>query len=1071
MEEKARDYKMRIDAKWRKNERNRNKLIRKIKEYELFDEWYKERVEREILEAFSKKEKEEKGKDYNDIVKLIEDADRKYEILNELRGDLEMKEKEKAQNEKKIRESRFDWVDRTAMDIQKRKLNELKEKREEMGLKIEEIKKEIADKEEEIREMEEMYWKKLDAEPEDESVEDWGLLLKKSKIEEPTTSKEYYDWIIQDLWNKDKIRWEILKILEEWTWIWEGLSENIKKKLSETFFAYYDERQWSLRMKTGRWIKNLKRKNEEDGEEEQEEEKIEERIDMPREKRENLILQWYEKKLNRDELLKALDEDVIMDKESKKKLKEEIMKEFYENYEREKKWYQLVDIEYREIKRAKRQLKSKAEELMMEREKTKWEMKEINEEMWEIAEKAMKLENGSWRNKRKLGRTKARWDELDKRKRQIERKIWKLETEEEELQLLLKNKEEKYWGEISWSISKPEKIERKMSKEQEESELKEQQVTLKWYKKRYEQMIKDREEYNKKLLWVIREMDLGISEEKKKEVLEKMEADMKKEVEELKEWNETKKIADETEKWLKDNWKTEMENLIWMRKEIEESRKQVKKLELKEKWKNINEVLQIRDEECELMWRVFSLEDKYEQLKSYLQDKLEKYEGTYISDESFVVETFEEREWRILKWIFAKECPYRWIDIKKVKKEKMLKGYKQKYEQMIKDREEYNKKLLWVIREMDLGISEEKKKEVLENMEAYMKKEIEDLRKWDTTMKEAEEIEKWLVENWKLKMEKLIEMKKEIEEKEWQIKELKSKLEGAWRDYSIIDKSVSKTGTQTWDDIIQTLNEKFETDRELLSKLERILSQIREQRDLIKSELNNKLKKYNWIHILEENLVVETFFEMESRKEKEKEEKKMISKTKKMLDSYREKWEQYINISSKLKQKIIKSSENIPVKIEDNRDWSRMITIQLSWKIYQILLVQSTYSNSDDEYNDDEWGFDEEWMKWDNIDWWENGKLKRYVKKKMKDWLYVPTRGELKDMLKELWRQAGFDRIDAEIAMLMYLTGMDGDYFISMSGDPRCREIIECDFGLRNGFHFDNKDYVRAPLLLYCVKS
>ena len=163
MEEKARDYKMRIDAKWRKNERNRNKLIRKIKEYELFDEWYKERVEREILEAFSKKEKE------------------------------------KAQNEKKIRESRFDWVDRTAMDIQKRKLNELKEKREEMGLKIEEIKKEIAEREEEIREMEEMYWKKLDAEPEDESVEDWGLLLKKSKIEEPTTSKEYYDWIIQDL--------------------------------------------------------------------------------------------------------------------------------------------------------------------------------------------------------------------------------------------------------------------------------------------------------------------------------------------------------------------------------------------------------------------------------------------------------------------------------------------------------------------------------------------------------------------------------------------------------------------------------------------------------------------------------------------------------------------------------------------------------------------------------------------------------------------------------------------------------------------------------------------------------
>ena len=38
MVEKRRDYKKRIDEEWKKNEKNKNKLIKKIKEYELFDE-------------------------------------------------------------------------------------------------------------------------------------------------------------------------------------------------------------------------------------------------------------------------------------------------------------------------------------------------------------------------------------------------------------------------------------------------------------------------------------------------------------------------------------------------------------------------------------------------------------------------------------------------------------------------------------------------------------------------------------------------------------------------------------------------------------------------------------------------------------------------------------------------------------------------------------------------------------------------------------------------------------------------------------------------------------------------
>ena len=52
-------------------------MTEKIKEYELLDESYKEGIEAEILEVFSKKEKEGRGEEYENIVKVIEDVDKK----------------------------------------------------------------------------------------------------------------------------------------------------------------------------------------------------------------------------------------------------------------------------------------------------------------------------------------------------------------------------------------------------------------------------------------------------------------------------------------------------------------------------------------------------------------------------------------------------------------------------------------------------------------------------------------------------------------------------------------------------------------------------------------------------------------------------------------------------------------------------------------------------------------------------------------------------------------------------------------------------------------------------------
>ena len=73
-----------------------------------------------------------------------------------------------------------------------------------------------------------------------------------------------------------------------------------------------------------------------------------------------------------------------------------------------------------------------------------------------------------------------------------------------------------------------------------------------------------------------------------------------------------------------------------------------------------------------------------------------------------------------------RQSPYKWIGIEKVKKEETLKWYKEKYDQMIKDKEEYMKNFLERLGNMDLfWITEEKKEDVMLRMEKDMKKEIE----------------------------------------------------------------------------------------------------------------------------------------------------------------------------------------------------------------------------------------------------------------------------------------------------------------------------------------------------------
>ncbi len=70
-------------------------------------------------------------------------------------------------------------------------------------------------------------------------------------------------------------------------------------------------------------------------------------------------------------------------------------------------------------------------------------------------------------------------------------------------------------------------------------------------------------------------------------------------------------------------------------------------------------------------------------------------------------------------------------------------------------------------------------------------------------------------------------------------------------------------------------------------------------------------------------------------------------------------------------------------------------------------------------------------MWWDNVDEWENQKLKEYVKRKQSEWLHLATEKEMKTLFQELWKYLNLRDEADKIAAFMYLTGMDWWYFLS----------------------------------------
>ena len=248
-----------------------------------------------------------------------------------------------------------------------------------------------------------------------------------------------------------------------------------------------------------------------------------------------------------------------------------------------------------------------------------------------------------------------------------------------------------------------------------------------------------------------------------------------------------------------------------------------------------------------------------------------------------------------------------------------------------------------------------------------------------------------------------------------------------------------------------------------------------------REELSNRLKEYpneelkaalEWIQAKKEQ-------EERERKEEERKAREVLQEIK----DFRKTWEEKIEkMDDETKNKIIEVTNRIAPKIKIEPDWSRRIEMTIRWREYKILDVNAK-THTDDEYGVSySYGWVEKdevnlwWMIWDNVDNRTNQRLKEYVKKKESEKFHIPKIEEMRKFLNELWKEAEIVKEEDQIAMLMYLTGMYGRYWLSMwdrnKSDPQVnsRSILKCSDSAR-GFGCNAVDYQYGKLCMFAYEE
>lgn len=176
--------------------------------------------------------------------------------------------------------------------------------------------------------------------------------------------------------------------------------------------------------------------------------------------------------------------------------------------------------------------------------------------------------------------------------------------------------------------------------------------------------------------------------------------------------------------------------------------------------------------------------------------------------------------------------------------------------------------------------------------------------------------------------------------------------------------------------------------------------------------------------------------QIEAEKKEQEENKPEITPE---LKKFRERWEREMLLDKITKNKIIQAVEEIPLEEKFDGDGNKITSFSMWWKLYHVLNVSNLDKISDNKYNVERfydlvkkkvvkfW-----WMRWDDSILWKNKKLAKYVQNQEKKWFNIPTIDLMKEILGELWRKADLHKESDQIAMRMYLMGVNWTYWLTM---------------------------------------
>lgn len=203
------------------------------------------------------------------------------------------------------------------------------------------------------------------------------------------------------------------------------------------------------------------------------------------------------------------------------------------------------------------------------------------------------------------------------------------------------------------------------------------------------------------------------------------------------------------------------------------------------------------------------------------------------------------------------------------------------------------------------------------------------------------------------------------------------------------------------------------------------------------AESNNFWSIHNWMGEEE----YEEYYNDDSDEKREYEEfwKEPLPE---WLSEYRLLREQKIRwVSPEAKEKIKNAAENIKCEVELLENWAREVHLKF-WKHWWTDLYFTEYlldsekvleEYAEKEPNPITWGesinVNLAWIEWPNPDNWEDYKVRGYYawwKKQPK----VPTNEGVRSVLNILWNFAELHEERDQIALMMYLTGMEWTYWL-----------------------------------------